>query len=96
MRRATSWREISQLSCCASQQLKQEVDVVGIFRRAKSPPVVDEAIQLHRSLGRPRAIWMRLGVVSEVTARRAKEAGLEIAMDRCMKIEHARRFRGSS
>jgi len=73
-------------------QLKREIDVVDIFRRAVDvPPIVDEAIQLHQSLGRPKAIWMQLGIVNEESAQKARNSGLDVVMDRCMKIEVARR-----
>lgn len=79
------------------EQLKREIDVVDIFRRAEDlPPIVDEAIQLHKSLGRPKAIWMQLGIVNEGSARKARESGLDVVMDRCMKIEYARRAESSS
>lgn len=73
------------------EQLKREIDVVDIFRRPEDvPSIVDEAIQLHKSFGRPTAVWMQLGIVNEEAASKAKEAGLSVVMDRCMKIEHAR------
>jgi len=73
------------------EQLKHEIDVVDIFRRTEDvPPIVDEAIQLHKRLGRPKAVWMQLGIVNEEAASKAKDAGLSVVMDRCMKIEHAR------
>jgi hypothetical protein len=73
------------------EQLKHEIDVVDIFRRTDDvPPIVDEAIRLHKSFGRPKAVWMQLGIVNEEAASKAKEAGLSVVMDRCMKIEHAR------
>jgi len=73
-------------------ELKREIEVVDVFRRAEDVPViVDEAIKLHSSLGRPKAIWMQLGIVNEDAARRAKESGMDVVMDRCMKIEHGRR-----
>ena len=78
-------------------QLKREIDVVDIFRRAEDvPPIVDEAIQLHKSFDRPKAVWLQLGIVNEESARKATESGLDVVMDRCMKIEHARRARSSS
>jgi len=83
----TSYKSLLDLP----EQLKHEIDVVDIFRRPEDvPPIVDEAIQLHKSFGRPKAVWMQLGIVNEAAASKAKEAGLSVVMDRCMKIEHAR------
>lgn len=78
-------------------ELKREVDVVDIFRRAEDvPAVVDEAIQLHREFGRPKAVWMQLGIINERAAARARQSGLDVVMDRCMKIEHVRRAQNFS
>ena len=71
--------------------LKRKVDVVDIFRREEDvPPIVDEAMQLHSALGHPKAIWMQLGIVNEQAATAARDAGMDVVMDRCMKIEHNR------
>jgi predicted CoA-binding protein len=40
----------------------------------------------------PLAVWIQLGIVSKEAAAKARDAGLEIVMDYCMKIEHAERF----
>ena len=37
---------------------------------------------------------MQLGLVHEAAAQKARDAGLEVVMDRCMKIEYARLFGG--
>ena len=59
------------------------VDVVDVFRRADQAGAhVDEAIELGA-----RGIWMQLGVIDEAAARRARDAGLEVVMDRCPAIE---------
>ena len=72
--------------------LKRKIEVVDIFRRSEDvPPIVAEAIKLHQSFGHPKAIWMQLGIVNEASAQQARDAGLQVVMDRCMKIEHARR-----
>jgi predicted CoA-binding protein len=64
--------------------------VVDIFRKPDDvPPIVDEAIDLGA-----KVIWMQLSIVHEDAARRAVEAGLDVVMDRCVKIEHARFFGG--
>lgn len=75
-------------------ELKQEIEVVDIFRRAEDvPPIVAEAVQLHINAGRPKAIWMQLGIVNEEAAGRAAKAGMDVVMDRCMKIEFSRRLK---
>jgi len=76
--------------------LRHEIDIVDIFRRTEDvPPIVTEAIKLHASLGRPKAVWMQLGIVDETSARQARDAGLLVVMNRCLKIEHGRRRRQS-
>jgi predicted CoA-binding protein len=71
--------------------LKREIEVVDIFRRSEDvPPIVEEAIKLHQSSGNPKAVWMQLGIVNESSARKARDAGLLVVMDHCMKIEHAK------
>ena len=68
------------------------IEVVNIFREpAAVPAIVEEAIRLEA-----KVIWMQLGVIHEEAAERASAAGLEVVMDRCMKIEHARFFGGLS
>ena len=74
-------------------ELKREVEVVDIFRRAEDvPPIVAEAVQLHGYAGRPKAVWMQLGIVNEEAASAAAESGMDVVMDRCMKIELSRRL----
>lgn len=66
------------------------IEVVDIFRKPEDvPPIVEEAIEIGA-----KVVWMQLGVINEQAARMAVEAGLDVVMDRCMKIEHARFFGG--
>ncbi len=65
-------------------------EVVDIFREpAAIPALVEDAIAIGA-----KVVWMQLGVIHEACAERAHTAGLEVVMDRCMKIEHARFFGG--
>ena len=62
------------------------VDIVDIFRRSEFVlEVVEAAIRIGA-----RAIWMQEGVVHEDAAAKARAAGLEVVMDRCILKEHRR------
>ena len=64
----------------------EHIDIVDIFRRSEFvPEIVEAAIRIGA-----RAVWMQEGVVHEEAARRAREAGLEVVMDRCILKEHRR------
>lgn len=72
------------------REVPQRVDIVDCFRRAgEMPALADEAIAIGA-----KVVWMQLGVVNAEAARKAEAAGLEVVMDRCIKIEHARLFGG--
>jgi uncharacterized protein len=67
-----------------------KIDLVDCFRRSEDiPPIADEAIAIGA-----RFLWMQIGVINEESAAKARAAGLEVVMDRCVKIEHARLFGG--
>ncbi|MFP4310456.1 MAG: CoA-binding protein [Nitriliruptoraceae bacterium] len=75
----------------ASVPAEIDIDVVDIFRRSdRAGRHVDEAIA--RGVG---AVWLQLGVIDEAAATRARDAGLDVVMDRCPAIE-LRRRRGTS
>ena len=66
------------------------VDIVDLFQRSERViPFVDSAISIGAKL-----VWMQLGVVNEEAAKKAQNAGLEVVMNKCPKIEYARLFGG--
>jgi predicted CoA-binding protein len=83
--------EVLGEKCYASvREIPEKVDVVDVFRKPEDvPPIAEEAIAIGANV-----LWMQLGVVNEEAARRARAAGLDVVMNRCMKIEHARLFGG--
>src|SRR5687767_3462958 len=62
-------------------------EVVDVFRR---PEYVDDVVEEAIEVG-AKAIWLQIGVINPEAARRAREAGLYVVMDLCLKVEHAMR-----
>jgi uncharacterized protein len=68
----------------------EKIDIVDIFRRPEFvPEIVDAAIRIGA-----RAVWMQEGVVHDAAAAKARQAGLDVVMDRCILKEHRRMTRG--
>jgi predicted CoA-binding protein len=84
-------KQILGRACYASvRDAPGPIEIVDIFREtAAVPGVVEDAIAAGA-----KVVWMQLGIVHEEAAERARQAGLEVVMDRCVKIEHARFFGG--
>ena len=84
--RAAGGEILGQTVYASLAEIPEPIDVVDVFRRADAiPGIVDEAIRLHA-----KVVWMQLGVQHAQAARTAEAAGLEVVMDRCMKIEYGR------
>lgn len=66
--------------------IPEPIEVVDIFRRPEAvPPIVDQAIKKGA-----KVVWMQEGIVNEEAAKTAREAGLLVVMDKCMRNEHLR------
>jgi len=68
--------------------VQEKIDIVDVFRRSEHvAAVVDEAIRL-----KVPALWLQEGVVDEAAAEKARKAGIQVVMDRCILKEHRARF----
>ncbi len=66
------------------------VDMVDCFRKSdQMPELAKDAVAIGA-----RCLWMQLSVINEEAYKTATDAGLDVVMDRCAKIEHARLFGG--
>ena len=73
-------------SYASLRDLPEPPDVVDVFRRAEFvPAIVEDAIAVGA-----KAVWLQLGLVHPAAAKRARDAGLMVVADRCMKREHER------
>jgi predicted CoA-binding protein len=68
------------------REIPVDIDMVDIFRKVSDiPAVVDEAIEIGA-----QSIWIQLGLVDDASAARAVDAGLDVVMDLCIKVEYDR------
>jgi hypothetical protein len=83
--------EILGERCHASlETVDVPIDIVDVFRRTEDVlPIARQAIAIGA-----KCLWQQIGVKNLEAARLAAEAGLDVVMDRCVKIEHARLFGG--
>ena len=86
-----SYEKVLEEKCYANLlEIPAPVDVVQIFRKSEDVPlIVEDAIKIGA-----KVVWMQLGIINEKAAERARQSGLDVVMNRCMKIEHARLFGG--
>ena len=64
------------------------VEIVDVFRRAEHvPEVIDHAIAAGAKL-----VWLQSGIVNEAASQKARDAGITVVQDRCLRVEHRRLF----
>jgi len=69
-------------------EIPEPFEIVDIFRRVEYiPDIVEAAIRRNA-----RVIWMQQGLIHDAAAARARSAGLEVVMNRCILVEHMQYF----
>jgi predicted CoA-binding protein len=77
---------LGEVSYPSLSDVPDPVDVVDVFRAPDAlPAIAREAVAIDAG-----ALWCQFGVINEEGARLAEEGGLDVVVDRCLKIEHAR------
>ena len=70
-------------------EIQKTIDIIAVFRRSEDvPPIVQQAIEMKKKVGRPFVVWMQLGIINEPSGEAARQAGFIVVMDKCMLIEH--------
>lgn len=76
--------------------LQKLIDVVDVFRPpSEVPAIVDQVLEMRGATGRPEFLWTQLGIEDAISADRAAKVGVKVVMNRCMMVEHMKRFRNS-
>ena len=71
------------------KDVPEKIDIVNVFRRSEFvADVVDAAVKIGA-----KTVWMQEGVVDEDAANRARAAGMNVVMDRCILKEHRKLLR---
>lgn len=74
---------LGQKSYASLKDIPVPVDIVNVFRRSEhTPPVAEEAVAIGAN-----TLWLQLGIANEEAAAIASAGGLEVIMDRCIKVE---------
>jgi hypothetical protein len=75
-----------QASYASLKDVPEPVDIINVFRRSEYlPAIVDQAIAVNA-----KTVWAQLGVFDEPSVQKALDAGLNVVMDACIKIEYLR------
>ncbi len=70
-------------------ETQKTIEIVDVFRPSTDvASIVEQIITIRRRYGRLHVVWMQIGVVNEMAAENAREAGLTVIMDKCMMQEH--------
>jgi predicted CoA-binding protein len=75
---------LGQKAYASLEAIAEPVDIVDVFRRSEdTPPIADDAAKIGA-----KVIWLQSGISNEDTAKRAKDAGLTVVMNKCIGATH--------
>src|SRR5215217_343299 len=81
----TTSEVLGRKSYASVSEIPEQVDIVDVFRRSEDVPIIVEDAINKKGV---KVIWMQSGIYNEEAERRAKENGIDVVFNRCMKVEH--------
>ena len=76
---------LGQKTYASLADIPEQIDIVDVFRKAEDcPSVLEKAIAIGA-----KTIWLQLGIINDEVARKGSEAGMQVVMDRCIKVDYA-------
>jgi predicted CoA-binding protein len=76
---------LGQKTYASLADIPEQIDIVDVFRKAEDcPSVLEKAIAMGA-----KSIWLQLGIINDEVAANGSAAGLEVVMDRCIKVDYA-------
>jgi predicted CoA-binding protein len=82
----TTSEVLGRKSYASISDVPEQVDIVDVFRRSEDVPIVVEDAINKKGV---KVIWMQSGIYNKEAERRAKENGIDVVFNRCMKVEHS-------
>ena len=82
----TTSEVLGRKSYVSISNVPEQVDIVDVFRRSEDVPIIVEDAINKKGV---KVIWMQSGIYNEEAERRAKENGIDVVFNRCMKVEHS-------
>jgi predicted CoA-binding protein len=82
----TATEVLGRKSYASISEVSEQVDIINVFRKSEDvPPVVYDAIKKKGI----KIIWMQSGIYNKEAEMKAKENGIDVVYNRCMKVEHS-------
>jgi predicted CoA-binding protein len=76
---------LGQKTFASLADIPEKIDIVDVFRKAEDcPTVLEKAIAVGA-----KSIWLQLGITNDEVAEKGTAAGLDVVMDRCIKVDYA-------
>jgi len=78
---------LGEKSYASLTEIDEPVDIVNVFRRSEDTvPVAEQTVRMKH---KPKAFWLQQGIYNEEAAEICRSNGIEVVMDRCIKVEDA-------